>query len=254
MSNTASAPATAATDRPAPPAAERSTMRLARATGALLLVMAASAIFAELGVRAALVVPGDASETAARIAASPELFRFGFVGYLLAFLLDVPVAILLYVTLRSAGRTLALLATSFRLVYAAVVGAALLPYLGAMVSMGGADALSAFDVGQREALVLLCMTGFDYAFHLALVFFGAHLALLGPLLFRSRRVPRVFGVLIGLAGLAYVVDNLLLFLAPDAQAAIAPYVAALAMSEVAFAVWLLAKGMRGDVASSSRRA
>ncbi|MEM9454879.1 MAG: DUF4386 domain-containing protein [Myxococcota bacterium] len=71
----------------------RPAVRLARLTGALLLVMAVTAMFADLRGRSTLVVPTDAEATVARVLAAEGLFRLGLVGYLVAVVCDVPVAI-----------------------------------------------------------------------------------------------------------------------------------------------------------------
>ncbi|TMR99871.1 DUF4386 domain-containing protein [Nonomuraea basaltis] len=218
--------------------------RLARITGGLLLVIAASALFAEFFVRSTLVIPGDAPATARAIQASPQLFRLGFLGYLLAFVCDLPVAVLFYVLLRPVNRTLALMAASFRLVYTAIVAAALLPYAGAMILLGGTGYLSAVGTDQRHALALFNLDLFTHGFGAALVFFGVHLGLLGWLLFRSRRIPAVLGILVSLGGLAYVIDGITRFIAPSLHATIVPVLGTLGMAELVLAIWLVTKGMR----------
>jgi hypothetical protein len=222
---------------------------VARVTGLLLIVMAVAAAFAEIGVRGALVVPGDAALTAERILAAEQRFRFGLVGYLIAFLCDVPVAILLYVLLAPVDRTLSLLAASFRLVYAAIAGAALLSYSGAMTLILGGKVLTPFSAEQLQAAGLVLLTMFKNGFSLALVFFSVHLFLLAPLLVRSRRVPRIFGALMALAGASYLTDSLSFFLAPALNAKISRVLALPAMSELALALWLLVKGVKGTTSA-----
>jgi Domain of unknown function (DUF4386) len=221
---------------------------LARLTGLLLIVMAVCAVFADLGVRTALVVPGNAAATARRILASESLFRAGFLGYLIAFLCDVPVSICLYLLLAPVSRPLSLTAAGLRLVYAAIVGASLLQYFGAIVVLAGRSSFSAFPPEQLEALALLFLSLFKHGFSLALVFFGVHLLVLGALLSRSTRFPRVFGGLIALAGLSYLTDTLLFFLAPAFHTKVAPVLAVPAMAELLFAVWLVVKGVKRPLA------
>jgi hypothetical protein len=216
---------------------------LARLTGALLLVMALTAGLAELGVHQALVVPGDAAVTAGRIAAAGLRFRLGLLGYLVAFLCDVPVAVLLYLLLRDANAPLAWTAAAFRLVYAAVAGAALLPFLGPVVLSSGAGYLSALAPAQLQALTLLSVEAFESGFGLALVFFGVHLVLLGVLILGSTALPRVLGVLVAISGISYLAGSLSRVLAPGLHAAIAPLLAACGCFELGLALWLLVKGV-----------
>jgi hypothetical protein len=224
---------------------------MARWIGALLLVMAVAAGFAELGVHQALVVPGDAAATAGRIAAAGLRFRLGFIGYLVAFLCDVPVAVLLCLLLRQGNEALALTAAAFRLVYAAIAGAALLPFLGPVLLSSGAGNLSALAPAQLQALALLSVEAFEQGFGLALVFFGVHLVLLGLLVIASTVLPRVLGVLLAISGVAYVLGTVTQLLAPGLHAAIAPVLAACGCFELVLALWLLVKG---GAAGAPRRA
>ena len=206
--------------------------------------MALAAGFAELGVHQALVVPGDAAATAGRIAAAGLRFRLGILGYILAFLCDVPVAVTLYVLLRHVNAPLAFTAAAFRLVYAAVAGAALLPFLGPVVLSSGAGYLSALAPAQLQALTLLSVEASDEGFGLALVFFGVHLVLLGVLMLGSTALPRVLGVLVAISGVSYLAGSLSRLLAPELHAAIAPLLAACGCFELVLALWLLVKGVR----------
>jgi hypothetical protein len=224
--------------------ADAATVRLARITGVLLLVMAVAAIFAEFGVRTGMVVAGDAEATARNIQASPQLFRAGLFGYLVAFVCDVPVAVLFFLLLRHVGNGLALGAMAFRLVYTAVVGACLLAYGGAVHLLSGESYLSALGAEQLHAQALFFLRLFDQGFILALVFFAFHLILLGWLLFRSRQLPRVFGVLVLLGGASYLIDGTLYYLAPSMQVAAKPVLAVFGMAEVLLALWLVVKGLR----------
>jgi hypothetical protein len=181
--------------------------------------MALTAGFAELGVRSKLAVPEDPNGTAARILAAPGLFRTGFAGYLIAFLLDVPVAALFYTLLEPTAKRLATVAAALRIVYAALAVANLRTYLDGRLD------------------------DYDHGFKAALVLFGVHLLLLGVLLFRSGLLPKAFGVLIVAAGCAYLTDSLSLFLNPACHSVIAPYLAVPASFEILIAAWLLLRGV-----------
>src|SRR5688572_24398707 len=84
-----------------PPTADNSLRRAAMLTGAGLLVLAVLAGFGNFVAVGGLVTPGDAARTAADIAASESLFRFGVVALLLAVAIDVAVAWGLYRVFRS---------------------------------------------------------------------------------------------------------------------------------------------------------
>ena len=173
---------------------------VARVTGLLYLLVFVTAGFSEGYVRGTLVVPGDAAATAANVAASAWLFRLGVVSDLVAFSADAVIAVLLYVLLRPAGRTLALVAASLRLVaHPAIASINLLTQFVALQLLSGAAYLTAFEPEQLHALALLALTAHRYGYLIGGVFFGFHLLALGYLLFRSDRFPRVLGLLIAFA-------------------------------------------------------
>src|SRR5207248_1723981 len=84
------------------------TVRLkARTVGLLYLIITVAAAFAEFHARDAVIVPGDAAATAARILGSERMYRLGGAADLLVLLCDVAIAVLLYELLRPVSRTLA---------------------------------------------------------------------------------------------------------------------------------------------------
>ncbi|HSG50119.1 MAG TPA: DUF4386 domain-containing protein [Longimicrobiales bacterium] len=222
------------------------TRTLARLTGLLYLVIIVCAGFSEGVVRSGLVVAGDAAATAENILASQGLFRLGLVMDLVAFLADAAVAVLLYLLLKPVSRTVSLMAAAFRLVaHPAIGGINLVNHFGALLLLTGEGTLAAFDPGQREALALLAMDAHGYGYLIAGAFFGVHLALLGYLLFRSERFPRVLGVLVGAAAVGYLVESFTIFLLPQYTALATGLVVATAvMGEVSLCLWLLVRGVR----------
>ena len=64
--------------------------------------------------------------------------------------------------------------------------------------------------------------------------------LLGFLTFKSRYVPKLFGLLLLLAGISYVVDYFSRFLFPEAHLPVSTY---LGWGEPIFMIWLLVAGV-----------
>jgi hypothetical protein len=220
--------------------------RLARVTGLLYLVIIVGAGFAEGYVRGTLVVPGDAAATASNVLASQGLFRLGFAADLVAFLADAAVAVLLYVLLRPAGRTLALLAAAFRLVaHPAIASLNLLNHIGALLVLDGTVSAPTLDPAQLEASALFLMELHRYGYLIGGAFFGVHCALLGVLLVRSELFPSLLGWLLGLAAVGYVIESFTHVLAPGlGGAASALVVVTAGVGEVSLCLYLLVKGVR----------
>jgi len=219
-------------------------VRLARLTGVLYLVIIVLGLFSEVGVRSRLVVRGDATATAENILASEFLFRLGFLSDVIVFLCDVAVAALFYVLLAPAGRVLSLVAAAFRLTGTALYGTNLLHMFAALLLLGGTASVSALDPEQRQALALLFLDIHRHGYDLGLLFFGVHCVVLGVLLYRSVSFPGILGVLMVLAAVAYLVGGFTLFLFPTATATVAPLYGLALVGEVSLCLWLLIKGVR----------
>lgn len=220
-------------------------VRCARVAGAFYLAIIALVLFGELAVRGSLVVGGDAAATLARIGASPGLWRAGIVGDLLMQLCDLPMIVIFYLLLRPVHPGLALLAAASNLVQTAVLVANKLHLVWPLMLLNTSGALGALTEPQRAALALASISAHGYGFGIGLIFFGVACAAYGLLFFRSGLVPRVLGVLMGVAGLCYLVNSFALLLWPALAGALFPLILLPAfVAELSLALWLLVKGVR----------
>jgi uncharacterized protein DUF4386 len=186
----------------------------ARIAGVLFLLSFVAGGFGEAYVPSKLIVSADATATAENIKALDSLFRTGFAGYLVEAVCDIALTLILYVLLRPVHKELALLAAFFGLVGTAVFGVAELFYFAPSLILGGAGYLKTFSPDQLNTLALLSLKMFGYGSTIFLVFSGVAWVLRGYLIFRSDYLPKFLGVLLTLAGLAFVTRNFTLVLAP----------------------------------------
>lgn len=218
----------------------------ARICGVLYLYIIIAGIFAET-VRSKLIVSADAAATARNIMANESLFRLAFSGELLHLACDVAVAVLLYVLLRPVNRNIALLAAFMRLASDVVLAVASLSHLAALRLLENTGYLSSFEPGQLQSLALLALKLHGSAYAISLVFFGFACLALGHLVFRAGYLPKALGVLLGIAGVCYLVDSFASFLAPALSSALFPAIfLPVLVAELGLALWLVVKGV--DVA------
>lgn len=213
-------------------------LSIARATGAAYLGLVIAGLFAELVVRGSLVVPGDPTATAARIAAAPGFFGVGIGADALMVALDVGVAFGLYRLLRSVHFRLAAAATGLRLLQASVLAANLwnpVRALGLAREAGDDPALAAATLEAMEAHALIYDVG--------LIAFGLACVTLGALLWRAA-APRLLAMGLGLTGLVYLVGSFAALVAPGLSAAIDPFYGIAILVEPAFAIWIILRGAR----------
>lgn len=196
------------------------------------------AIFANFFVRTDLLVPGDAAATAAGIRSSVGLFRAGIAAFLVVFVVDVIVAWALYVFFRKVHADLSLLAAWFRLVYTVLLGVALVFFYLVLRLQSGAALVGAFEPAQVDAQSLLFFEAFNDTWLIGLVAFGLHLLVVGFLLYRSRLTSRFLGLLLMVAGLAYVTDTLAHTLLADYADYASLFLAVVAVPSIVGELWL----------------
>ncbi|NIT41882.1 MAG: DUF4386 family protein, partial [Gammaproteobacteria bacterium] len=195
--------------------AETSPLVYARIAGILYLIIFIAALFGPIFVRSNLIVPGDATTTANNIMASESLFRAGIVSYLVIFLSEIVLSVILYVLLKPVSKTLALVMMVFRLAMTTIHGINLLNQFFALLLLSGADYLTVFETDQLHALVLLFLNAHEYGWSIGIVFFSLHVFLLGYLVYKSGYFPRILGVLLIFASLSYLIDGFAILLLPN---------------------------------------
>ncbi len=233
---------------PPPPIGEVPTRTAAIVAGVGYVALFALAIFANFFVREGLIVTDDAAATAANIVESEGLFRLGMVAFAIIFLLDVVVAWALHLVFRPASPDLSLVAAWSRIVYTVFLGVALIFFFQALQLLGGADFLDTFSPEQLDAQALIALDTFNSTWLIGLSAFGLHLLILGGVVLRTRLAPRALGVILLVAGAAYVIDtaaHIILADYADYETAITTMVIVPAvLAEGWFGLWLLLRAGR----------
>ena len=219
----------------------------ARFAGFVYLLLAIPAPFALLYIPATLYVRGDAAATIANIQASESLFRAGIVTSLAVHVIFLLVAFAIYRLFEGVNRTQAWLMVAFVVVSAAVGFLNDLHQIAVLILSSGADFLAVFTKPQLDALALFFLRLHSHGIQANSLFWGLWLLPLGFLVYRSRFIPRIFGVLLILNGLAYMLSSVTYFAAPQyvdlvSRITIGPKFA----GELPFLLWLLIKGVRTE--------
>lgn len=214
----------------------------ARIAGAVYMLVIVASVFA-LYSSQSLIVRGDAAATAARIMASEQAFRIAFASNLVACLAYVAVVAILYEVMRPAGRTLSIVAAFFGLVGCAVSGATMLNQLAALAFLGDASYLAAFETAQLQALARVSLRLGGLGNSLSLAFFGCYCLSLAALVVRATFLPRFLAALLAIAGLGWITNAFVTFLAPQVSGVSAMTMAAGGLGEGLFTLWLLAMGV-----------
>lgn len=221
---------------------------VAKIAGIGYLAIFVSGIFANFFVLETLVTPEDATTTANNILTNDLTFRIGILSFIVMVIFDLILTWALYVLLQSVNKKVALLSAWFRLVNVAIFGMALYNLTNVLQILGDNEYLKNFTTEQLHAQAMIFLSSFNQSWLIGLIFFGVHLLLLGYLIIKSGYIPKVFGALLMIAGIGYLIDShaqLLMHNYSDYEtiftlAVIVPGI----VGELAFTFWLLFKGSK----------
>jgi hypothetical protein len=229
--------------------------RIARLAGVGYLVIFVSGIFANFFVLESLVVPGDATATAANIIDYDFQFRIGLLSFFIMVIFDLLLVWALYLLFVPVNRDLSLLSAWLRLVNVAIFGVALYHLFVVLQLVSGAEYLNVFEPARLHAEIMLSIEAFNATWLVGLVFFGLHLIVLGYLIFKSGFIPRFIGVLLVIAAVGYLVDSFANFLLPNYDDYAMVFLAMVAIpgivGELSLTLWLLIKGVSGSSAKAA---
>jgi hypothetical protein len=191
-----------------------------------------------------LIVPGDPTATASRVLASETMFRLAIVSGVISYVAFIFLGLALQRLFERVDRGLARLMVAFVGVMVVLGLALMVNDVAALAVLHGSDILGAFTEAQRQALAMMFFRVGGRGTLIAETFWGLWLLPLAMLVMRSRALPRVIGVLLILAGVAWLADSFTGLLLPEWAKTIAPFVRILTAGEIVFTLWLLIRGAR----------
>jgi hypothetical protein len=220
----------------------------ARTAGLLYLASGLPGVYSYIYMPTALIVPGDATATAGRIANAALTYRLGILGDVAGQTLLVVLALTLYGLLEHAGRTYARLMVALAAIGATVQIANVFNLVAPLVLWSRAGYLSAFNTAQLDALALGFLTARATGLFISQIFWGLWLLPFGMLVMRSRMFPRILGVLLILACVGYVAASTA-FLAVPEHAHLLIHLSSIVggVGEGAIILWLLVVGAKAPV-------
>jgi len=221
----------------------------ARMTGAFYLGIAIAGGFSIAYVPSQIVVQGDGAATIANIVGRSGLYQLGIAADLVVMVFEILVMTMLYFMFRSVSPTLSFAAAMARLSMVSVMSAMLFFHAGANLLAQSDLVMASFSPDQRADLAGLLLEMHRAGVWIWQVFFALHLVLLGYLVLRSERFPRLIGIGLMIGAWGYLLDSVYAFAFPD-MAALgllrAGLLAIVTVSEVSFAFWLVIRAPGRD--------
>jgi hypothetical protein len=217
----------------------------ARLAGVIYLILAVVSAFSIMIVPSLIIMPGDAAATMRNIVFNEWLFRLGIVGDLLSQVTFLVLALALYRLFREVDKTQAMLMVAMVAVAVAMAFFNMLNHVVLLLLAGGAEFLKGFQPEQLRSLAAVSLNLHEYAIAGEGLYWGLWLLPFGWLVFKSGFIPKTFGVLLLINGVAYVIDSLVYLMSPAVNQVIAPFLSVpLAIGEFSIILWLLIIGAR----------
>lgn len=172
----------------------------ARLTGFGYLIIFVSGFFANFYTLESMIADGNAALTAENIISQFSQFKMGIIAFSMMVLVDIILALPLYQLLKSESEKLATTSSILRLINGAIFAVALF-------SLFEIASLAQSPEAVLEHHVMQLLNQFNMIWNVGLLFFGAHLMLLGWLILKSVNFPRFIGFLLQIAGITYLADS-----------------------------------------------
>lgn len=221
-----------------------SNKNLARIAGFCYLIVIATGLFSEVFVRQTLRVSNDALTTAHNIQTNEMLFRWGFVADLINFVVGLPTILIIYYLFKRTNKLLLQLAVAFVIIQTAIIAVNLLNQISPLLLLSNDTYLKTFQPDQLATLSLLSLNIQVQGYAIGLVFFGFYCLIVGYVLYKSKFLPKLFGVLYAVTGLCYLVNSFTMLLSKGFENPLFIYLAIpIFIGELSLCLWLLIKGI-----------
>jgi hypothetical protein len=210
--------------------------------GISLIIMALAAIFAYGYVLTRIEIAGDPVATWDQLTENTSLYIAGLGGWVIIFITDLLVTFSLFYFYRDTRKNLSLVTAATRFVYTLILGIAI-GWLFSLIPVLNESDMDSIRAGNQA---LQAIDKFHRIWSLGLIIFGLHLFGLGYLSILNVRIPNIFGYLLLLAGLGYLVVHIskTLPIVPSETVDLMESILMLpmALGEILFAIWLIVKG------------
>jgi hypothetical protein len=221
-----------------------SNKNLARIAGFCYLIVIATGLFSEVFVRQALIESNNALTTANNIQTNEMLFRWGFVADLINFVVGLPTILIIYFLFKQTNKLLLQLAVAFVIIQTAIIAVNLLNQISPLLILSNDTYLNTFNPNQLATLSLLSLKIQAQGYAIGLVFFGFYCLIVGYVIYKSKFLPKILGILYAFAGLCYLVNSFIMFLSKGFENPLFVYLAIpIFIGELSLCLWLLIKGI-----------
>ena len=221
--------------------------KTARLAGLLYLFLIITGAYCVMYVPSQIIVLGDAVTTANNILSNEFLFRTSILNDIISNALWVFMVLVLYRLFKQVNEHQAKLLVALVIVQIPAVFIMEAFNITSLMIFKG-EILKTFELTQRQDLAMLFLKINDYGTLSLEMFWGLWLIPFGLLVYKSKFIPRILGILLIIAGFAYMIDSLISLLFPGYSAFVnQPTLLFVAIGEISIMLWLLIKGVKNNI-------
>ena len=223
--------------------------KTARLSGVLYLILIITGAYCIIYVSSKIIVQEDAISTSKNILTNEFLFRTGIISDLISNIIFVFLVLALYRLLKQVNEHRAKLMVALVIVQIPAVFIMEAFNITSLLIFKG-EILNTFQLSQRQDLAMLFLKINEYGALTLEMFWGLWLLPFGLLVYKSRFIPRIFGILLIIAGIAYMNASFVALLFPSYGAFVnQPTLLLVAIGEISITLWLLIKGVRNTIST-----
>ncbi|MFC2133684.1 DUF4386 domain-containing protein [Bacteroidota bacterium] len=216
----------------------------ARIAGLLYLLLVITGIYGIMYIPSQIIVEGDTVATANNILSNEFLFRTGFLNDIISNTIFLFLVLVLYRLFKQVNENQAKLMFALVIVQIPVLFMMEAFNITSLMILKG-EILKTFELSQRQDLAMLFLKINDYGTLPLEMFWGLWLLPFGLLVYKSEFIPRIFGILLVIAGIAYMIDSTISLLFPSYSVFVnKPTLLLVAIGEISITLWLLIKGVK----------
>lgn len=221
--------------------------KTANIAGFFYLLIIITGVYSLMFVSSQIIVQGDAISTSKNILANEFLFRTSIINNIFSNTIWLFLALTLYRLFKQVNKSLSLLMLTMVIVQIPTVFIMSAFDITSLMIFKG-EILETFQMNQRQDLAMLFLKINGYGTLTLEMYWGLWLMPFGLLVYKSGFIPRIFGILLIIAGLAYVVDSSIFILLPNYREFVKqPTLLLVAIGEISITLWLLIKGIKKNV-------